>query len=208
VKTDADGRVQKKVDVANHHGDLCYHDGKVYVAVNLGKFNLPAGSADSWVYIYDAETLAELARHEVQQVVHGAGGIAYREGRFLVVGGLPLGTNENYVYEYDQNFKFLQVHTLDSGHTFLGIQTVAWADGHWWFGCYGSPKELLQADANFKLTGKWQTDASLGVVGIGGGKLLVAGGAKLPDGRYTGTLSVAVPDAHHGLRVVETLPAK
>ncbi|NQT12292.1 MAG: hypothetical protein HQ582_06070, partial [Planctomycetes bacterium] len=54
VKTDRDGKVEKKVAVANHHGDLCYRDGKLYVAVNLGRFNDPKGNADSWVYVYDA----------------------------------------------------------------------------------------------------------------------------------------------------------
>ena len=38
VKTDTDGRVLKKVPVANHHGDLCFHNGRVYVATNLAKF--------------------------------------------------------------------------------------------------------------------------------------------------------------------------
>src|SRR5690606_29746611 len=50
VKTNLDGDLLKSVPVANHHGDLCHHDGKLYVAVNLGKFNDPQGNADSWVY--------------------------------------------------------------------------------------------------------------------------------------------------------------
>lgn len=40
VKTDLDGKPLKKV--TNHHGDLCFYDGKIYVAVNLGKFNVRA----------------------------------------------------------------------------------------------------------------------------------------------------------------------
>lgn len=55
---------------------------------------------------------------------------AQRQGRFLVVGGLPEGVNENYVYEYDRNFKFVKKQALASGHTHLGIQTAAFADGH------------------------------------------------------------------------------
>jgi arylsulfatase A-like enzyme len=208
VKTDTEGRIQKKIDVASHHGDLCFLDGKLYVAVNLGKFNLPADKADSWVYVYDADTLAELARHPVQEVVHGAGGIAFHDGRFLVVGGLPIGAKENYVYEYDASFKFRERHVLDSGYTFLGIQTAAWADGYFWFGCYGTPRILLKADPTLKIVGKWQLDASLGIVGITDGKLLLARGAKGVEGRYAGALSVAVPDEQAGLRIVETLPAK
>src|SRR6187402_2595613 len=49
VKTDLNGKIVAKRTVADHHGDLCHHNGKVYVAVNLGKFNLPAGKEDSWV---------------------------------------------------------------------------------------------------------------------------------------------------------------
>jgi arylsulfatase A-like enzyme len=208
VKTGADGKVQKKIDVAPHHGDLCFHDGKLYVAVNLGQFNLPAGKADSWIYVYDAQTLAELARHEVQQVVHGAGGIACYAGRFWVVGGLPIGSKENYVYEYDEQFALKKRHVLESGYTFLGIQTAAFAEGSFWFGCYGSPRILLRTDENLKLTGKWPLDASLGVVGIADGKLLLAGGIRYEDKKYGGALSVAIPDENLGLKVVETLPAQ
>jgi hypothetical protein len=57
VKTNLDGKLLKQVPVVNHHGDLCFHDGKLFVAVNLGKFNDPKGNADSWVYVYDAKTL-------------------------------------------------------------------------------------------------------------------------------------------------------
>ena len=121
VKTDMNGTLLKQVPVANHHGDLCFHQGKLYVAVNLGKFNDPEGNGDSWVYVYDAETLTEIARHETQEVFHGAGGIGIRDGHFFVVGGLPDDLKENYVYEYDRDFKFLTKHIVKSGHTHLGI---------------------------------------------------------------------------------------
>ena len=85
VKTDAVGKLITKVDVADHHGDLTYWEGKVYVAVNLGEFNEPAGKADSWVYVYDAETLVEVSRHWIPEVVHGAGGMAFKDGTFYVV---------------------------------------------------------------------------------------------------------------------------
>src|SRR5690606_2933065 len=116
--------IYKKVPVANHHGDLCHHDGQLSVAVYLGAFNDPQGNADSWVYVYNAETLEELGRHETQEVVFGAGGITSRDGHFYVVGGLPDGIEENYVYEYDDSFRFIQKHVIQSEHTHLGIQTV------------------------------------------------------------------------------------
>lgn len=174
VKTDANGHVLKKVPVASHHGDLCYHDGRVYVATNLGKFNQPAGAADSWVYVYDADTLAELAKHRLPELVHGAGGMEHHNGKFIVIGGLPPGVNENYLYEYDENFHFQKRHVLASGYTLMGIQTVAYANGAWWFGCYGKPAVLLRADEKFQFTGKWDFNASVGIAPISGGRFLLA----------------------------------
>jgi hypothetical protein len=185
VKTDVDGRVLKQVPVASHHGDLCYHDGRVYVATNLGKFNQPAGQADSWVYVYDGDTLAELAKHQVPELVHGAGGMAFHGGKFIIVGGLPPGVNENYAYEYDENFRFQKRHVLASGYTLMGIQTVTHAYGAWWFGCYGKPAVLLRSDENFTLTGRWEFNASVGIAPIGGGRFFIAQntGLKADDGK-------------------------
>jgi len=200
VKTDLDGKLLKTVPVANHHGDLCIHDGKLYVAVNLGKFNDPAGNADSWVYIYDADNLKELARHETQEVFHGAGGIGFRDGNFFVAGGLPDGIEENYVYEYDGDFKFVKKHIIKSGHTHLGIQTATFAHDCWWFGCYGNPKILLVTDADFQMKGRYEFDCSLGIEGLSGGRLLSASGRCEKDKGCTGSLHVAVPDEKTGLK--------
>ncbi len=202
LKTDRDGNIVQRKNVASHHGDLCYRDGRVYVAVNLGKFNLPAGQEDSWVYVYDADTLEELQRKPAPELVHGAGGMAFGDGRFIVVGGLPSGIDENYLYEYDENLKFRRRHVLDSGHTLLGIQTAANIDGAWWFGCYGSPRKLLKADRSFGMAGKWNFDASLGIVGLADGRILVARGTRDQDG-HRGELKLAVPDEQHGLRLVD-----
>jgi len=181
VKTDTDGRVLKKVPVATHHGPLCFHAGRVYVATNLGKFNQPAGEADSWVYVYDGDTLSELARHPVPELVHGAGGMAFHDGKFILVGGLPPGVDENYAYEYDESFRFRKRHVIASGYTLMGIQTVAYAEGAWWFGCYGKPALLLRADDNFAFSGKWDFNASVGIAPVGGGRFLVALNKALKD---------------------------
>jgi hypothetical protein len=199
VKTDARGHVLKQVKVAKHHGDLCFHDGKVFVAVNLGQFNLPAGHADSWVFVYDAGTLAELARHRVPEVVHGAGGIGYHDGRFIVVGGLPVGAKENYLYEYDAKFAFQQRHVLASGYTLMGIQTAAFANGAWWFGCYGVPTVLLRTDPSFQLTGRWQFDAALGIAGLADGRFLIGQNSFARGGGYAGRVVLARPDGEKGL---------
>ncbi len=199
VKTDRQGRVLKQIPVANHHGDLCFADGKIYVAVNLGRFNDPKGNADSWVYAYDAETLDLVARHETQEVFHGAGGIGTMEGRFYVVGGLPDGVEENYVYEYDAEFQFVKKHIINSKWTHLGIQTATFHDGAWWFGCYGTPAILLKTDSDFKLLGRFEFNCSLGIIGVAPDRLLYAKGPRNAAGRCLGSLHPARADAKQGL---------
>jgi hypothetical protein len=212
VKTDRSGKVLKQIGVASHHGDLCYDQGKVYVALNLGSFNHPKGKSDSWVYVYDAKDLACVAKHKTPEAFHGAGGIAVHDGKFLVVGGLPHDVNENYVYEYDVDFQFVKKHTLASGHTHLGIQTAAFADGHWWFGCYGRaksdtapalPSVLLKADASLKNVERFEFNGSLGIVPLDDGTFLIARGGAIKDQGYTGRLVLAVPDKEAGLKLVE-----
>ncbi|MCA9082012.1 MAG: hypothetical protein KDA58_15730 [Planctomycetaceae bacterium] len=202
VRTDRRGKLLQKIPVANHHGDLCHHGGRLYVAVNLGKFNDPNGNADSWVYVYDANTLEELARHATPEVFHGAGGIGVREDHFYVVGGLPDGINENYLYEYDGDFHFQKKHILASGHTHMGIQTATFAHDRWWLGCYGSPPTLLIADSNLALLGRRTFNCSLGIEGLPAGQLLSTSGKCEPGTGCTGLVHIAVPDEQTGLRLL------
>jgi len=200
VKTDTKGNILAEVPVDDHGGDLCYHDGLVYVAVNLGRFNRPEGQADNWIYVYDGETLDEVARHPVPEVVHGAGGIAYHDGKFIVVGGLPRGMEENYLYEYDEDFNFQKRHVLPSGYTRFGIQTAAYADGYWWFGCYGRPQDtVLQTDEDFRLIGQWDFDAALGIEPIPGGRFLIGKNTGSRSRGYRGWTVIAKPDPENGL---------
>jgi len=202
VKTDHAGRRLKQVAVDNHHGDLCLHDGKIYVAVNLGRFNDAEGNADSWVYEYRSDDLTLLAKHEVPQVFHGAGGIAIHNGTFVVVGGLPDSVDENYVYEYDVTFRFLAKRTIASGHTHLGIQTAAFVNGHWWFGCYGN--RLLKVDPQYNLVGSFAFDCGLGIVGDKAGTFLVARGRCDPDEGCEGRVVTAT--AHRQLGLTQSQP--
>ncbi|MEM7233035.1 MAG: endonuclease/exonuclease/phosphatase family protein [Planctomycetota bacterium] len=174
VKTDLTGRLSKRIEVPNHHGDLTYHDGRVYVAVELGEFNQPAGKSKPWVYVYSAKDLELLATQRVPELVHGSGGIAYHDGSFVVVGGLPGDHEQNYLFEYDETFRFKKRHVLPSGQTRLGIQTAGFVNGEWWFGCYGSPKNpgLLKVDRRFRLVGKEATDFSYGIVQLGRSEIL------------------------------------
>lgn len=177
VKTDASGTIVRQVAVPTHHGDLCHVDGRIYVAVNLGLFNDPQKRSDSWIYVYDGDDLSLLARHRVSEVVYGAGGIAFAAGRFIVVGGLPEGMGENYIYEYDAAFRAGRRIVLKSGQTYKGIQTVAYGGGHWWFGCYGRPafmEVLIRTDPTFGALQKFAFDGSTGMVPLDQDTFLVA----------------------------------
>ena len=202
IKTDRQGKVLRQIIVGDHHGDLCYHDGKVYVAVNYGRFNDAQKRADSWIYVYKTSTLTMVTRHKTPELVYGAGGIAYHDGKFIVIGGLPESLQENYLYQYDSSFKFLEKHILKRGYTNLGIQTAAFIDGNWWFGCYGN--KLLKTDGSFRLLGMYNCDAGLGVAGGKGKSYWIARGKTTPGKGCTGRIFPASLDKTKGL----ILPAK
>lgn len=198
VKTDRDGNVRTKVEVPRHYGDLCFCDGAIHVAVNFGRFNDPEGNADNWVYVHDADDLELLSKHESSEVFYGAGGVACHNSKFIVIGGLPEGVEENYLYEYDKDYKLANKHVLNSGYTRLGIQTATFAAGLWWFGCYGS--KLLTTDESFNLIGKYDFDCALGVVGISGGTFLIGRGGGEGHQR-TGKALLADVDEEAGLTI-------
>ncbi len=203
VKTDQAGKVLKKIKVASHHGDLCHRNGKLYVAVNLGRFNDAKGNADSWVYVYKASDLSFVSKHQVKEVFHGAGGIGIQGDHFFVIGGLPKGVQENYVYEYDTDFKFIKKHIIKSGHTDVGIQSATFSNGQWFFGCYGNPKILLVTDAHFKMIGRYEFDCSLGIVPLPSGQLFSASGKYEKNIGNTGKVEIVITDKKQGLRIIK-----
>jgi hypothetical protein len=203
VKTDASGKVLVHVEAPSHQGDLCYVNGMVYVAMNLGAFNQEAGKADSWIYAYDAKDLRLVWKKPVPEAVHGAGGMAVKDGHFFVVGGLPGDHEQNYVYEYDADVRFVERHEIDSGQTFLGIQTACFAEGAWWFGCYGKPAELLKTDADFNLIARSEFDCALGVMPGPDKTLLIGRALPVEDKRHGGKILRARPTADDSLTLAE-----
>lgn len=197
IKTDMKGNVLKRTNFrGGHHGDSTYHDGKLYVATNYGAFNKESG-AKSWVEIYDGNTLALVSKHEVPELVHGAGGMATdHKGRFIVIGGLPGGHKNNYAYEYDAQMNFVKRHILPGG-TGAGIQTACYWNKSWWFGCMGG--RLLKTDDKLASLQRHKFECSVGIVGLQGDTFLVARSYKSPDGHAAGKAILAYPDPSKGL---------
>lgn len=200
VKTDAAGTVLAKVDVPRHHGDLCLAGDKLYVAWS-NKFNSPG--ADSKIYVYNAEDLSLLEIVPVKEVIFGAGGVEHLDGHFYVIGGLPPGYEENTVYEYDSEWKYVTSHTLPSGYTNLGIQTVCFHDGFFWFGCYtvAKKKGLIRTDRDFNIVGIYDISPSIGLIGWGEGRFLMA---KHFGEKYQAKLVPVAADEETGLAPVRT----
>lgn len=173
----------KVIDVPTHHGDLAFYNGKIYVAVNFGKFNQEKGLEDSWVFEYDAEDFTLIQKYPVPELVHGAGGIAIHNKQVMIIGGLPDNGkyNMNFVYEYNLNFEFKKKHELPTGYTHLGIQTACFSNDCWYFGCYGSETKKLKPmvlkvkqskDNILELVKTYDVDMSHGLIGLGENEFL------------------------------------
>jgi hypothetical protein len=173
VRTNMQGEIQKKVKVSEHHGDVFYKDEQLFVAVNLGEFNKSAAEADSWVFVYDANSLKEIARYSIPELIYGAGTISFHDGKFIVAGGLASGITENYLYEYSKDFSFLKGYTIPSGFILMGIQTSVNVNGYWLLGCYGDPNFTLLLDNEFQLIGRKDLDTSLGIANSFNNKILI-----------------------------------
>lgn len=198
VRTDLEGKKQQVIEVPGHHGDLCFYRQRVYVAVNFGSFNDPNGNAKNEVFIYRADNLEFISRHPIPEVKHGAGGMTWQRGRFVVIGGLPEGYEENYFYEYDQEFRFLGRKVCKSGYSRLGIQAICSSGRDFWCGCYGSA--LLRVGDDYEMAGRWEFDTGYGLLYLGGRQFMVTRGTQQDELRG-GELLPARWTNQDGLRV-------
>ena len=188
VKTDAQGKELSKIVTPYHSGDLTWHDGKVYVAFNNGRWNTEGGGAKSVINVYDDKTFELISTCALPEVIYGSGGVEYYDGHFFVVGGLPKGYQENYVYEYTEIFQFVKQHVIPSGYTDVGIQTICYGDdGNWWLGYYQTG--TLITDGQFKLLSKHKFDTAIGIARTNEkGVFWVASTRKNDQGTYTGSI--------------------
>ena len=170
VKTDLSGKIIATRKAPTHQGDMCYKDGVVYVAVNRGRFNTETQGV-SQVTSYDAKTLEPIKTVPLPEMPHGAGGMTWKGDRFYIIGGLPLRHEKNYVYEYTKDLKFVKRHDLDTGFTWMGIQTAAHEDGTFYFGIYGSkgdPSGILACPEDLSSYSRYTGGGSVGILKLDG----------------------------------------
>lgn len=111
VKMDVTGNIVLDVKVPNHHGDLKYRNGLVYVAVNLSDQFNGDGQCDNWVYIYYADTLKLYNKIKINELPNGIGSLAANESGdiFFLAGGKKWSEHFTDLGVYDQNFKLIEL---------------------------------------------------------------------------------------------------
>lgn len=139
VKTDKTGKELARYSDKLHMGDLCFHDGKIYVGVNGREKNGTRRGDEVWVF--DPVKLERIKVYPTPQTVWCNNGIEWYGGRFWIISCTPLHSRYNYVFEYTEDFKFVQCRPIESGWTEVGVQTIClWGD-KMLFGCYGNSRD-------------------------------------------------------------------
>ncbi|OGV66550.1 MAG: hypothetical protein A3K19_23845 [Lentisphaerae bacterium RIFOXYB12_FULL_65_16] len=151
LKTDYAGKTLLEVPISAHAGDICMHDGKIYIAQALsGKADIEKTGGKSWVVVMDT-SLNEVKRYAIPDTPH-PDGITFLDGSFYI-GEDKYGKDPhpiNVVNQYDANFTLQKTHTFEIGTTQYGVQTMGTALGHLWMGFYMNPRKhgIVRFDKN------------------------------------------------------------
>ena len=166
IKTDLNGNLEEMIDVQNHHGDLCIDDqNKIYVAVKEGKFNT-FDKAKNFVYVYDTN-LNPIDKIAIKELAGGLGGMEYHNGYFYLVGGIEASLPTFQICKFTKDFKLVKTYEIPVLDSYLGVQTICYAYGKFWLGCYLKPKAKLplwELDENFNLIKRHANNGSMGIV--------------------------------------------
>ena len=141
VKTDRTGRELARYSDKFHMGDLCWHRGRVYVGVNrMAEKGVRRGDE---VWVFEPERLERVKVYPTPQTVWCNNGLEWYGGRFWIVSCAPTYSRYNYVFEYTEDFKFVQCRPIESGWTMLGVQTICLRGDKMLFGCYGNRRDTV-----------------------------------------------------------------
>lgn len=197
-KTDWTGKVLVKKDVLMHHGDLCVHDGKLYVTAALplpSKNGKPCYNPN--IYVYDCKDLTLVKKFNLTGITTvGLDGIDFHNGHFYIGDdkGKTTDIKFNTILVFTPDFKLVDKKKVP-GWTWFGVQTITWAHDSFWFGNYGRENKTptKQMNENFQLTGEYAIDISVGAVPLpkspaGEPRILQARIVKTPEGKHSAEL--------------------
>ena len=139
VKTDMSGRELTRYSAKFHMGDLCWHNGRIYVGVNRTAERGARRGDEVWVF--EPDKLERIKVHPTPQTIWCNNGIEWHGGRFWIIGNTPQYGKYNHVFEYTEDFRFVQCRPIESGWTKLGVQTICLWGGKMLFGCYGDGRD-------------------------------------------------------------------
>lgn len=136
IKTDLTGKKLAEYDNFEFHmGDLCWHNGRVYVGINRTSVGNCRRGDEVWVF--EPEKLERVQVIPTPQTVWCNNGIEWAGDRFWVIGSAPTDIAYNFVFEYTEDFRFIQCRPIESGPMNHGVQTICCLDDVMYFGCYG-----------------------------------------------------------------------
>ena len=169
IRSDEKGNIERVVEAPGHHGDCCFHDGKLYVAVNFGKFNTK-DKAKNEVWVYDAD-LNFITSFPLPYLEGGLGGIEYYNGSFYCVGGIDPSEKEFKICKVSKDFKLEKEYFIPVENTFLGVQTILRTQGRFLLGCYLKPNTTprlftYECDDDFKVIKRHKINTSCGMAAI------------------------------------------
>jgi hypothetical protein len=125
VKINSNLQVENTYYNKYHLGSPAIYYGLLYIPVEKGGFNNRKPS-DSYVFVFNPDEITIINEIKVDETIHGLGGIAYGDNKFLLIGGNLYNSKTNYIYEYDTSMSFVQGHKIYSGKTDLGFQTITY----------------------------------------------------------------------------------
>lgn len=168
-KTDYTGKVLLKKEVPGHHGDLCCHDGKLYVTVSF-RLAKPVGirEYDAFIYIYNASDLSLVKKYDISNsVTFGVDGIEWFKDKFYVGDdkGKCIDVNHNTILVFSPDFNLLERKEVP-GLTMYGVQTITWSGGYFWLGNYirNSDTPTLQLDENLNFVAWHRMSIAIGAL--------------------------------------------
>ena len=151
-KYDLDENLLASVSSGYHSGDICYHDGYIYVTYHEGDFKQEGDP--SIIRIYNSTDLTFDSNSTEIYTGTGAGSITYNsdDGHFYIAEGSWYSKAYGFVYEYDEDFLFIDNYTVATGWAIMPFQGISY-----------------EADSNMYIftdhqTGCWLTNSTFDIL--------------------------------------------
>ncbi len=198
-KTDFTGKILLKKDVPSHHGDLCCHNGNIYVTVALHR-SKPEGvrEYDAFIYVYKTSDLSLVKKYDISDsITVGVDGIEWVDGKFYVGDdkGKDTQIKHNVILVFSPDFNLLERKEVP-GWTWFGVQTITWSNGYFWLGNYirQPGKPTLQLDENLKFVAWHRANIDIGAIAL----------PKSPEGnpRLLKAKMIVSPEKKHSAELV------